>query len=544
MRQRTIGLLIVLLLVALACVTPTVTEAPVVTGTPVVTSVPTTTLTEPVVIPTATGAPTTTPSPSPTPTLPPAVGPDPSLRVAIFYYPWYRTPEVDGYWDHWNGAFRPPLDIASDYYPTLGAYSVGAPAVLAQHFAWLREAGVGVIISSWWGQRSREDQAVPLLLDVAEYYGIKVAFHIEPYGGRTADRLVDDVRYLYTQYGDHPAFYRSTASSRWSPDARSKGLFFVWAITVPDHDSPAVGPGYWQGAVDAIHALPDGGLVIANATEGYWVDGGHFDGLYNYATLHLDKSSFSWARTLPPDAWYIPSVLPGFSARRIGYPPEDHVDRKDGATYEEQWEAALGAGVEPAMVTITSFNEWHEGTQIEPAAVGATHGLGYTYDDYGPLPPDAYLTLTRQLADQFLAMTWPETYRARIRVVTTSDWTTFGLVSGATWLRPSLVSASEEATRAWFEGDDLALIQPVARAEAGGEVEMVVDILFANCESGGTLVFEIERGHLGSTQVELFNYLGTEPVVVGTFVWDGINPGERNATTVQIPADKLVAPVP
>jgi hypothetical protein len=535
MRKRAVGLLVILLAV-LACVAPTVTEAPVMTDTP----------TEPAVLPTATGAPTAaptvTPSPSPTPTLPLATGPDPSLRVAAFYYPWYRTPEIDGYWDHWDGTFRPPLDIASDYYPVLGAYSVGDRAVLAQHFAWLREAGVGVIISSWWGQRSREDQAVPLLLDVAELYGIKVAFHIEPYGGRTADRLVDDVRYLYTKYGDHPAFYRSTASSRWSPDTRSKGLFFVWAISVPDHDSPAVGPDYWQEAVDAIHALLDGGLVIANATEGYWVDGGHFDGLYNYATLHLDENSFSWARTLPPDAWYIPSVLPGFSARRIGYPLEDHVDRRDGATYEAQWEAALG--VEPAMVTITSFNEWHEGSQIEPAAAGATNGLGYTYVDYSPLSPDAYLTLTRQLADQFLAATWPATYRARIRFVTTSDWTDFVLVDGATWLRPSLVSASEEATHALFEGDLLSLSQPLARAEAGGEVEMVVDLLFADCESGGTIVFEIERGHLGSTRVELYNYLGIEPVVVGTFEWGGINPGARNATAFQIPAEMLMAPVP
>ncbi|MBN1813954.1 MAG: hypothetical protein JXA14_19110 [Anaerolineae bacterium] len=537
MRQRKMGLLIVLL-VSVACVTPTVTNAPI------------TTPTKPGAIPTATdapsAAPTTTPSPSltPTPTLPPAVGTDPSPRVAAFYYPWYRTPGADGYWDHWDGEFHPPLDIPSDYYPALGAYSVADRVVLAQHFAWLREAGVGVIISSWWGQRSREDQAVPLLLDVAEYYGIKVAFHIEPYGGRTAHRLVDDVEYLYTRYGDHPAFYRSTAPSRWSPDTRSKGLFFVWAISVPDHDSPAVGPGYWQGAMDAIHALPDGGLVIANATEGYWVDGGHFDGLYNYATLHLDRSSFSWARTLPPDAWYVPSVLSGFSAQRIGYSDDTYVPRRDGATYEEQWEAALGQGVEPAMVTITSFNEWHEGSQIEPAAAGATNGLGHTYDDYSPLPPDAYLTLTRQLADRFLAMTWPETYRARIRFVTTSDWTNFVLVSGATWLRPSLVSASEEATHTWFEGDRLALSQPLARAEAGKSVEMVVDILLADCESGGMLVFEIERGHIGSTQVELANFLGTEPVVVDTFVWDEISPGARNATTVQIPAERLVAPAP
>ncbi|MCJ7647830.1 MAG: hypothetical protein MUP85_04395, partial [Candidatus Lokiarchaeota archaeon] len=119
-------------------------------------------------------------------------------RVAAFYYPWYRTPDVDAYWDHWGeGNFHPPLDIASDFYPALGTYSIADPAIVAQHFAWLREAGVDVIVSSWWGQRSREDQAVPLLLDIAERYGIKVAFHIEPYDGRTGARLVNDINYLY-----------------------------------------------------------------------------------------------------------------------------------------------------------------------------------------------------------------------------------------------------------------------------------------------------------------------------------------------------------
>ena len=85
----------------------------------------------------------------------------------------------------------------------LGAYSIADKAVLAQHFAWLREAGIGVIISSWWGQGSREDRAVPLLLEIAEEYGIKVAFHIEPYGGRTANRLLDDVKYIYDRYGGY-----------------------------------------------------------------------------------------------------------------------------------------------------------------------------------------------------------------------------------------------------------------------------------------------------------------------------------------------------
>lgn len=499
---------------------------------------------------TGTGEPTDRPTPipvsSPTSTLPPVTGPAPSYRVAAFYYPWYRTPDVDLYWDHWGGGnFRPPLDIASDFYPVLGAYSIADPAILAQHFAWLRGAGVGVIVSSWWGARSREDQAVPLLLDIAERYGIKVAFHIEPYSWRTAVRLLDDVRYLYSQYGDHPAFFRTTASSHWSPDDRPKGLFYLWSARFPNPDAAAVEASYWRDTIDAIHALPDGGVVLADETVTDWVDDGHFDGLYSYAVLDLDEGDgYSWARGLPPDAWYVPGVNPGFSARRIGYPADLYAPRRDGATYEERWRAALDVGVAPALVTITSFNEWHEGTQIEPAAVGATNGLGYRYENYSPLPPEGYLTLTRQWSDRFLTRTWPPTYRARIRLATTSDWTTFELVDGATWLRPRLVSASSEATDARLEKGRLILAQPLARAEAGGTIEMVVDILLTDVQGGGTLMFEIERGHLGSTRVELFNYLGADPVVVKTFVWDGINPGQRNVHTVQIPSAVLLKLTP
>ena len=74
-------------------------------------------------------------------------------------------------------------------------------------------------------------------------------------------------------------------------------------------------------------------------------------------------------------------------------------------------EPAFGQPVGPELVTITSFNEWHVGTQIEPAAVGANNGLGYTYQDYGSLPPDGYLRRTRQWVERFLASTWPATSR-------------------------------------------------------------------------------------------------------------------------------------
>ena len=69
---------------------------------------------------------------------------------------------------------------------------------------------------------------------------------------------------------------------------------------------------------------------------------------------------------------------------------------------------------------------------------------------------------------------------------------------------------------------------------------MVFETYLTDMESGEMIIFEIERGHIGATQVELSNYKGDNAILVETFVCDKINPGERNAIKFQIPAEILM----
>jgi hypothetical protein len=471
---------------------------------------------------------------------------NPSYKVAAFYYPWYGNPETDGEWIHWTqNNHLPPDDISSDFYPALGTYSSNDPAVVAQHMEWLRQAGVGVIITSWWGQGSREDQAVPMLLQTAEQYAIKVSFHIEPYNGRTAESLVGDINYLYKNYGSSPAFFRSIATSRYSQNPEPKGMFFVWSIGAKGAEGERVQADYWMEAMDAIHSLPESALIIANTVQGSWINDGHFDGLYNYASLHLEEGGgFDWARSLPPGALYVPSVIPGFSARRVGYAEDTYVARGDGKTYNEQWTVALETGIQPELITITSFNEWHEGSIVEPPQFGRSDGHGNTYTDFGALPPEGYLDLTREWVDRYLDMSWPATHRARIKIMTTSDWTTLDIVSGGTWVRPELVSASSSKLTADLEaGDRFVLAQSLADAGAGNQVEMIWDVLLTNLAPGQELTLQIDRGNIGKTQVTVFNYLGATPIEVKSFVWDRVT-SERNSHQIAVPSELLTGPTP
>src|SRR5713226_5432051 len=91
-----------------------------------------------------------------------------SPRSAIFYYPWYGSPARDGAYEHWSQAgHAPPVDIASNFYPARGAYSSSNPFVLQAQMREIARAGVGEVVSSWWGWGSTEDLRLPAVLAAA-----------------------------------------------------------------------------------------------------------------------------------------------------------------------------------------------------------------------------------------------------------------------------------------------------------------------------------------------------------------------------------------
>ena len=61
------------------------------------------------------------------------------------------------------------------------------------------------------------------------------------------------------------------------------------------------------------------------------------------------------------------TVIPGYddTAPPERKPPRPTTDRRDCETYRILWQAAIAA--DPDSVPITSWNEWHEGSEIEPS---------------------------------------------------------------------------------------------------------------------------------------------------------------------------------
>jgi glycoprotein endo-alpha-1,2-mannosidase len=307
-----------------------------------------------------------------------------AARVSIFYYPWYGTPAFDGGWAHWYAPGSTTLDIASNFFPVRGLYSSSNARVVRAQMREIQAAGVREVISSWWGWGSPEDLRLPLVMRAAHAAGLSVAVHLEPYPGRTIESVEADVVHL-----------RGLGITR----------FFVYQpFDIAKQD--------WADLRDRLPA--DVQLFAQTALAGR-AAAARFDGLYTYDVLLWGADSFGrlCSQAHKVNLLCLPSVGPGYEAGRatgdLRVKP-----RHDGATYDAMWSAAIRSSAE--AVTITRYNEWHEGTQIEPArtrtprtaAALSFQSYDGAYGLHGKAAQHAYLDRTAFWATAFL--------RARVSV--------------------------------------------------------------------------------------------------------------------------------
>ena len=192
---------------------------------------------------------------------------------------------------------------------------------------------------------------------------------------------------------------------------------------------------------------------------------------------------------------------------------------------------------------VDTFNDWPSGNQIEPAQAGKTNSAGQAYEDYGALGPTGYLDLTRLWVDQLTAKAWPATYRVRIELTTTSDWTNLSLIQGGAWMHPDVISASQSTDQSELENGRIILTQSYARGEAGNQIQMVIDMILTGLDPNGKITFQIQRGDFGSTQVKIYNYLNETPILMDSFSWGGITAG-NNIKNIEVPTSNYTSAPP
>jgi glycoprotein endo-alpha-1,2-mannosidase len=286
-----------------------------------------------------------------------------SPRSAIFFYPWFSNPRHDGSYAHWTqGGHLPPFDVASHFFPARGAYSSGDPRVLRNQMRDIAAAGIDEVVSSWWGQGSPEDLRLGAVIRTARRVKLQVAVQLEPYPGRTVDSVGADLAYL-----------------------RGLGIHDVYVYRSNDFQSDD-----WK----RVTSQPNGMRLFAQTSRVGFAARAGFAGFYTYDILLYTGAKFERLCEQARAAGILcaPSVGPGYEAWQATGDVREK-PRLDGETYDSMWEAAIRAGAN--LVTVTSYNEWSEGTQIEPAGHGGRYeSYDGAYGLYGKRAERAYIMRT------------------------------------------------------------------------------------------------------------------------------------------------------
>jgi len=305
-------------------------------------------------------------------------------KVLAFYYTWYGTPQGHGKWVHWKEVNAEKREISdSTHYPALGAYDSYDPEVIEQHITLAKSHGIDGFICTWWRQKDLHDIALEKVLGIAAKRDFEISIYWETVQDAKKDtvkRAVSDMLYVLEKYGSHPAFLK----------VGGKPVIFVYGRVMKD-----VRPNLWPEIVTTIRSRSGKDFLLI--ADGYKESNAQvFDGIHTYSVARpisgktpdemrtYGRESFRNAVQMARKAGKISclTVIPGYDDTKIRKPGLQ-TERHDGQTYGVLWEEAIAA--DPDWILVTSWNEWHEGSEIEPS-----HECG-----------DKYLTMTAKYASQF-----------------------------------------------------------------------------------------------------------------------------------------------
>ncbi len=285
---------------------------------------------------------------------PPAISAQEPAPVLAFYYAWFDQ----NTWTSGQSA-----DLPAQH------YSSADRATIERHVAQAQSAGIDALVQSWLGPQVENNQTETnfrTLLDVAQSKGFKAAVDFETTSIFLSDAgaVTNALAALLSTHTRHPAYLRY----------QGKPVIFFWrqqrfsvdewaAIrnqVDPDHNTAWIAEGVdiaYQAVFDGHHLYSIAWADSPAAQLSKWGNR-----VRNYEAEN--QVSRLWVAT----------AMPGYDDTRLPRDDAFAVPRRNGDYYRESWKGAVASA--PEMVIITSFNEWPEGTHIEPSA-----GYGNLYLD-------------------------------------------------------------------------------------------------------------------------------------------------------------------
>jgi hypothetical protein len=307
----------------------------------------------------------------------------------VHYMPWYQAPNISGSWGwHWTmNHFNPETlnengrpEVASHYMPITGPYDSADPVILEYQVLLMKMSGMDGVIADWYGIEDFRDyaainRATVALFDYTQKAGLQF---ILCYEDRTIDAMLDE-GYLTTENAvargqEDMQFANETFMSHESY-ARFNGqplMFTFGPLYFRD-------PRQWEEMFTGIEPAPalvtlDNRMATGALGSYPWPPMSYAGGLELFLPV-LEGYLENFFRSTRRNDYHVGIAVPRFHDiyEQAGVQSSyGYLDDQDGAVFRRTFEMSLE--VSPDLIQIVTWNDYGEGTTIEP-----TDEYGYQY---------------------------------------------------------------------------------------------------------------------------------------------------------------------
>jgi hypothetical protein len=289
--------------------------------------------------------------------------------IVAHYMPWFEAKPAGRRWGwHWTmNAFNPQKtndgrrSIASHYYPLIGPYDSGDPAVIEYHLLLMKLAGIHGVIVDWYGLSRFIDypaihRNTGALLESAAKIGLLVGICYED---QTITKLVEAGRLSPVDRVPHARREMEWLRANWFTNTAY--LRLNGKPVLLSFGSEGLTDDEWAQVFTATEEVP----LYLSEHRRRGVAAGTFDWPRPWLGLEGLKTYY---QSVEGEPVFMPVAFPRFhdiyeegKAHR-SYPriPDDR-----GRTFAMTFERALNSGA--PLVQIATWNDWGEGTVVEPS---------------------------------------------------------------------------------------------------------------------------------------------------------------------------------